>query len=381
MHICFLSSEYPKPGFAHGGVGTFLQILARNLVKHNIRVSIVGLNYTEDYEEAVDQGVFIYRLKPRKFKPITWYLSFDSINSKIKEIHQKNPISIVESTELGLAFIRKIPGIKYLIRMNGGHHFFSESENRCIDPWKGFQEKRSFKKADLVFGVSEYVINHTLKYLDFADKKGPVIYNPANLENFHEADPSKIIPGRIFFAGTVCEKKGVRQLILAFPKIKKLYPESELFIAGRDWHFPDGSSYIDYLKKSQIDKEVKESIKFLGPVPNHELPNYMEEAEICAYPSHMEAMPLAWIEVLSMGKAFLGSSLGPGPEVVNDNVTGRVCDPRSVESVENVLLEMLSNKDHNLQMAKAAREDVLQRFAIDKLVLDNIELFKTVVAE
>lgn len=380
MHICFLSSEYPKAGFPHGGVGTFLQILARNLVKHDFRVSIVGLNYTDEYEETLDEGVHVYRLKPRKVKPITWYLTFQAINSKIKEIHQKHPISIVESTELGLAFIKKIPGIKYLIRMNGGHHFFAESENRPIDPWKGFQEKRSFRKADMVFGVSEYVINHTANYLNFADKKGPVIYNPANLEHFYQADPSKIVPGRIFFAGTVCEKKGVRQLILAFPKIKERFPESELYIAGRDWFFPDGRSYIQYLKDSQIQDAVKDSIKFLGPVANHELPKYMEAAEICAYPSHMEAMPLAWIEVLSMGKAFLGSVLGPGPEVVNDHVTGRVCDPRDVASVERVLLEMLSDKEKNLKMAEAARKDVLERFSIDKLVHKNIDLFRQVVA-
>ncbi|WP_373399187.1 glycosyltransferase [Algoriphagus halophilus] len=207
MHICFLSSEYPKAGFPHGGVGTFLQILARNLVKHDIRVSIVGLNYTDEYEETLDEGVHVYRLKPRKVKPITWYLTFQAINSKIKEIHQKHPISIVESTELGLAFIKKIPGIKYLIRMNGGHHFFAESENRPIDPWKGFQEKCSFRKADMVFGVSEYVINHTANYLDFADKKGPVIYNPANLEHFYQADPSKMVPGRIFLRVPYARKK------------------------------------------------------------------------------------------------------------------------------------------------------------------------------
>ncbi|NVK50376.1 MAG: glycosyltransferase family 4 protein [Cyclobacteriaceae bacterium] len=378
MHICFLTSEYPKAGFPHGGVGTFIQILARNLVKHNIRVSIVGLNYTDEYEEAIDEGVHIFRLNPRKLKPITWYLTYKAVNSKIREIHEKDPISIVESTELGLAFIKKIPGIKYLIRMNGGHHFFSESENRGIDPWKGFQEKRSFKNADLVFGVSEYVMNHSAKYLDFSEKKGPVIYNPANLENFYEADPSKVKPGRIFFAGTVCEKKGVRQLILAFPAIKKKFPESELYIAGRDWYFPDGSSYIDYLKNSQIEESVKDSIKFLGPIANHELPKFIEEAEICAYPSHMEAMPLAWIEVLSMGKAFLGSSLGPGPEVVEDHVTGRVCNPKKVESVERVLLEMLSDKEKNLAMGKAARKDVLERFSIEKLVHKNITLFREV---
>lgn len=141
MHICFLSSEYPKVGHTHGGVGTFLQILARNLVKKNIQVSIIGLNYSDESEITEDQGVKVYRLKPRRFKPFTWYLTFDSINIKLKEIHQNEPISIVESTELGLAFIQKIAGVKYVIRMNGGHHFFRNRKTEKLILGRGIKKK------------------------------------------------------------------------------------------------------------------------------------------------------------------------------------------------------------------------------------------------
>ena len=376
MHICFITSEYPKEGYHHGGVGTFIQTLAHNLVKNNIQVSIVGLNYSDSNEEEVDKGVHVYRLKPLRIKPLTWYLTFKSINRQIAKINKHQKIDVVEATELGLAFINKIPGISYVIRMNGGHHFFSESEKRGIDSWKGFQEKRSFAKADIVFGVSKYVVNHTLKYLDFNNKKGPIIYNPANLANFYKADPDKIVPGRLFFAGTVCEKKGIRQLIQAMPIIRKSNPEAHLLIAGRDWLFPDGSSYIEYLKSNFILDDLRPFITFLGPVSNFKLPEFIEEAELCIYPSHMEAMPLAWIEVLSMGKAFLASKLGPGPEVIKDGITGRLCDPHSPEDIAEKTIEMLSNKEKSMEMGERAREDVLERFDIKVLVEKNIEFYR-----
>lgn len=379
MHICFISSEYPKTGFPHGGVGTFIQILARNLVKNKVKVSVVGLNYTDESECADDQGVSVYRLKPKKLKPFTWYLTFQLINSEIKKIHNKEKIDVVESTELGFAFIQKIPEISYVIRMNGGHHFFAESENRGINLWKGFQEKRSFRNADVVFGVSQYVVNHTLKYLDFAGKKGPVIFNPANLSNFYQADSAKIVPGRLFFAGTVCEKKGVRQLIQAIPRIREKFPEAHLVIAGRDWQFPDGSSYISFLKTQVITSEIKPHVTFLGAVPNTKLPELIEEAELCIYPSHMEAMPLAWIEVLSMGKAFLSSRLGPGPEVVQDGLTGRLCDPRSPSDIALKTIEMLSDKDFSKAMGLEGRKDVLKRFDIKVLLEQNIDFYSKLV--
>lgn len=379
MHICFISSEYPKAGFPHGGVGTFIQILARNLVKNKVKVSVVGLNYTDEYETEDDQGVSVYRLKPRVLKPLTWYLNYYSINSKIKKIHRKEKIDIVEATELGLAFIEKISGISYVIRMNGGHHFFAESENRGVNFWKGFQEKRSFKNADTVLGVSQYVVNHTLKYLNFEDKKGPVIFNPANLSNFYQADSNKIVPGRLFFAGTVCEKKGIRQLIQAIPQIRANFPEAHLFVAGRDWQFADGSSYIAFLKNQVITSEIEPYVTFMGPVPNTKLPQLIEEAELCIYPSHMEAMPLAWIEVLSMGKAFLASKLGPGPEVVEDGVTGRLCDPLSPSDIAKKAIEMLSNKESSLKMGIEGRKDVLKRFDIEILLKQNIDFYTKLI--
>lgn len=307
--------------------------------------------------------------------PFTWYLTNKSINSEIKKIHQEEKIDVVEATELGLAFIEKLPGISYVIRMNGGHHFFAESENRGINFWKGFQEKRSFKNADVVFGVSQYVVNHTLKYIDFATKKGPVIFNPANLSNFYQADHSKIVPGRLFFAGTVCEKKGIRQLIKAIPQIRESFPEVHLVVAGRDWQFPDGSSYISYLKNQVITPEIDPYVTFLGAVPNTKLPQLIEEAELCIYPSHMEAMPLAWIEVLSMGKAFLASKLGPGPEVVQDGVTGRLCDPLSPSDIAQKTIEMLSDKEFSLKMGQEGRKDVLKRFDINVLLGLNIDFY------
>lgn len=59
---------------------------------------------------------------------------------------KKIEFDLVEGAELS-AFLPKIKEIKYIIRLHGGHHF-AEGENRGINWWKGFQEKRSFKKAD-----------------------------------------------------------------------------------------------------------------------------------------------------------------------------------------------------------------------------------------
>jgi glycosyltransferase involved in cell wall biosynthesis len=378
MHIVFITHEYPKPSAAHGGVGTFVQTLARWLVNTGVVVSVVGMNTKEDYEETNDFGVRIYRLPKISIKGFTWLGQAISINRKLKELNELCPIKIIEGTELALAFLNKIPKVKYLIRLHGGHHFFAVSENRDINWWKGFQEKRSFKKADAVVGVSQYVVDHTSNYINFENKKKGVIFNPASLDRFYPSDLDKQVNNRIFFAGTVCEKKGIRQLIQAIPIVKKAFPDTHLFIAGRDWYFPQtGNSYIEYVKQ-YIEPAVRDSIHFLGAVSNSEIPKLIEEAEVCCYPSHMEAMPLAWIEVMAMGKAFVASKKGPGSEIINHGVNGLLCDPLNPDDIAKHIITLFQNKEMALKMGDHAREFALKEFDLNLIGPQNINLYHSI---
>lgn len=379
MHIVFITHEYPKKGYPHGGVGTFIQSLSRWLVSNGCKVSVIGINYLKVSENESDNGVQVFRLGRKSAKGLTWWLNSSLINKKLIEIHSKSKIDIIEGTELSFAFVKKIPNVKYLIRMNGGHHFFSESENRRINFWKGYQEKKSFSYADAVIGVSQYVVNHTSKYLSFQNKKKGVIFNPANLERFFQCSEQKIVSNRIFFAGTLCEKKGIRQLILAMPLIKEKIPNVHLVVAGRDWAFPKtGKSYLEFLK-GFIKEEVRDSITFLGPVDNDKIPKLIEQAEICCYPSHMEAMPLAWIEVMAMGKAFIGSIAGPGPEIIESGFNGLLCDPLSPESIAEKVIFMLQNPNEAIEMGKRAREFALQKFSLEIIGKQNIDLYQSLL--
>lgn len=379
MHICFLSGEYPHPDYPHGGVGTFIQTIGRALVAKGIQVTVVGIGYTRRHEEEEDQGVQVIRLRRSNWPKFSAFDHFHQINQQIKEINSRNPIDIVEGTELSYAFLRKLPNVKYLIRMHGGHHFFAASENRDINWWKGYQEKRSFEKADAVLGVSQYVVEHTSRYLSFEAKKKGVIFNPANLSRFYPADLTKQVKGRIFFAGTVCEKKGVRQLIQAMPMIKEAIPEAHLFIAGRDSKISGSDkSYINYLKE-YIHVSVEKDIHFLGSVPNQEIPLKIEEAEVCCYPSHMETFGIVAIEAMAMAKPVVFTKLGPGSEIISHGANGLLCNPLSPEDIAEKVIYMQKHPEDAWQMGLKARQFALDNFALDKIVEQNIQLYQSLL--
>ncbi len=380
MHICFITNEYPKKNYPHGGIGSFVRTTSQELVKNGFKVSVIGFNYTNNYEEYIEEGVNIYRLKQINIKWFKWFFNSNVINSKIKEIHSKNAIDIIETSELGLSFIKKRKDIKYIIRLHGGHHFFALSENRKINKWKGFQEKRSFLKADAFIAVSNYVKTHTEQYLDYNNKNVKLINYPINTDLFKPLN-IKVIPNKIVFAGTVCEKKGVRQLIQAFPLVKKQFPNTILEIYGRDWTYSDGSSYISMLKEKEILKlgKLAEDIHFKGPISYIEIPLKYAEAEVCVFPSHMETQGLVAPEAMAMEKTVVFTKLGPGTETISNLETGLLCDPLDPNDIAEKILWVFNNKEKSIEIGKKARQFVLGKYDLNKIIIENIELYQSII--
>lgn len=381
MHICFITNEYPKQDYPHGGVGTFIHTISHKLTEKGHSVSIIGINvYTKIDEVQKDDKVSVYRLKPKVFKGLTWYFNNKTINKKLVELHKRHPIHIVETAELGLSFIKKIKPIKYVIRLHGGHHFFAESENRKVSWWKGFQEKKSFKKADGFIAVSKYVKSHTAKYLSYHNKPIKIIRYPINLEVFKPKPKLEIKPNTLLFAGTVCEKKGINQLLMAMSKVIEKHKNAELFIYGRDWFFPDGRSYIDYLKKDILPKigDAANQIYFKGAVPFTTLADRYAESEICVFPSLMETQGLVAPEAMAMKKLVVFTNQGPGPETIEHKKTGLLCNPYDSDDIADKINWALSEKEKCDRISNEARTFVLEEFDLNKITESNLKFYNSI---
>ncbi|WP_299367870.1 glycosyltransferase family 4 protein [Winogradskyella sp.] len=382
MHICFITSEYPKAGHPHGGIGTFVSTISHELVKRCHEVSVVGINvYTETKETETDGNVLIYRLKPRKVKGLTWWFNSKAIHRKLIEIHQKKPIDIIETAELGLAFIKKIKPIGYIIRLHGGHHFFAEAENRKVTWWKGFQERRSFKKADGFIAVSNYVKTHTAKYLSYHGKPIEIIMSPINLDIFEPKPYITTQSQTLLFAGTVCEKKGAYQLVKAMPRVIRQFPEVQLYIYGRDWFFKDGRSYISFLKDyiSELNIDPKH-IQFMGAVNMNDLAERYAAAEVCVFPSLMETQGLVAPEAMAMEKLVIFTECGPGKETITHKDTGLLCNPYDENDIADKILWALSNQEDCKTIAQKGRAYVLSNFNMDTVLNKNLGFYESVIS-
>src|SRR5690606_27329884 len=138
-----------------------------------------------------------------------------------------------------------------------------------------------FARADHLSAVSRYVGETTRSLLGLGDRPIEVLPNGVDTGAFRPRDVPEA-PGTIAFAGTLCEKKGIRQLVEAMPAVLTRHPEARLLAAGRDW-VDDQGSFRARLEAS-MDPATAGHVEFLGPLAHQDVPGLLARASVCAYP-------------------------------------------------------------------------------------------------
>ncbi|HUI06184.1 MAG TPA: glycosyltransferase family 4 protein [Verrucomicrobiae bacterium] len=374
MHIVFLCNEYPP--VPHGGIGSFTQTMARTLAARGHKVTVVGFHQQREDVREDDHGVSVVRLAHARIRGMGLVINGRRLTRELGNVDAQSPIDIIEGPENSLALLRGFPLAVKIIRMHGGHHFFYTTLGKQPRLWRSWLEKRSFRRADHLCGVSEFVAETTRKLLGLGQRPVEVLPNAVNVMQFR---PRSDIPeqrGLIIFVGTLCEKKGVRQLVQAMPRIVESVPEAQLWLVGRDSLDPQtGASFIDQLR-SLIPVTIKDHIKFRGPVEHASLPEMLARAEVLVYPSHMEAIGIALIEGLAMGKGLVIGNTGPAKEVVEHGVSGLLCDPFSPASIAEAVISLLKDPQLRRQMGARARTRAVELFSLEKVAQRNEAFYR-----
>lgn len=371
MHICYLCSEYPPA--PHGGIGSFVQTLARELVKKGHRVTVLGM-YAQLSGAEDDAGVHVIRvtsLGPPVLRVIPNRFRF---LRTLEDVHREAPIDILEGGELALAPLRSSSPGRKVLRMHGGPTFF-----HLPGRLDAIGERRSFRIADELCAVSHCVAVGTREILKLGNRHIEVIPNPVDVDLFSPG-PEIEEPGLIVFTGTIIERKGIRQLIQAMPRIVVQAPEAHLEVYGGEAIHSNAAVPFAKILSDSLPPYIARKIAWKGRVSRAALPGILRRASVCVYPSHIEAMPIAWLEAMAIGKAVVASRTGPGPEIVDDGFTGLLCDPYDPESIASKVVLAIRNPDLRESLGAAARRIAIQRYSLPALVERNIAYYQRLLS-
>lgn len=375
MHIGFLTPEFPDIS-SSGGLGTSIKNLATALVANEIKVSV--FIYSQSKNEIFQRdGITFHLLKHIKYKIFGWYFYRKKIQDYINEKIRKDKIDLLEAPDwTGITAFMSIP-CPIVIRLNGSDGYFCHLENRKQKFKNYIFEKTALKAADSIVSVSRYTAGVTQKIFDL---KGEIPVIPNSIDPYQFLPSEKTVTKyQILYFGTIIRKKGVIELAKIFNEITKEKQDYKMLMIGKD--------VIDHLEREstvklvfdQLDSQAQKNITHIPEVPYSEIGKYILSSEVIVLPSFAEALPMSWLEAMSMQRPMVTSNIGWAKEVMIDGETGLTENPLKHSLFASKVLRILENPLLAQQMGRAARERIKTKFSTDVITKANIDFYKKVI--
>ena len=162
----------------------------------------------------------------------------------------------------------------------------------------------------------------------------------------------------ILFVGRLAPEKGVEILIRAMLNIVPHYPTVELLIIG------DGQLRSE-LEALTENLGIAKHIRFLGAMPNQELPHYYHTASLVALPSLSEGFGLVVAEAFACARPVVASNLPALQDIVREGINGMMFSPGDENALAKKINWLLANPAVRSSMGQAGRALVSEQFDWD----------------
>lgn len=379
MHACFICEEYPPA--PHGGTGSSCRDLAEGLVAAGHRATVVGINTTQPLPRIATEeraGVRVVRL-PRAPRWLGTRLGGwrerRSLRAALAREHRPAPFDFVEASDYhGWLSQGGLPGIPTIVRIRGSNLFFDSELKRPPSLFEHRHERATIARADHLAAVSRYAADRTLALSGVTNRECTIIPNGVDADVFCPSPDVTPEPGLIVFVNSLNPKKGIEQLLDAASSIFPSQPRARLVVIGEDTQAKQAGGYLAALRE-RVPPALRARVEFTGRLPREQVVGWLRRAAVCCYPSHMETFGIAALEAMAVGRPTIFTKAGPGPEVVEDGLSGLLCDPRSPSSIATALTRLLDDPPFAETLGANARQRVLALFNARDWVRRNVDFF------
>ncbi|MGE5646497.1 MAG: glycosyltransferase family 4 protein [Acidobacteriota bacterium] len=304
--------------------------------------------------------------------------------TRLREINHEGSMTGRTGTALGLALLHAMNYSRLPWRIPGGGVF--HASHQCYNPprnakltttihdmtcwltpelhakanvvWTQWFGDHIMKRADGIIAVSESTRRDLLGILDIDPARVEVIH-PGVPEAFFQvtAEDVHAVRGRhrlarpyVLFVGTIEPRKNVPGLLAAWARLApSLREEYELVVAGP----------IGWADRNTVEQlREAEGVRYLGYLPEADLPGLTAGASVLAYPSLYEGFGFPVAQAMAAGVPVLTSDLSSLPEVAGD--AALLVDPQSTEEIREGLDKLLTSPALRERLGGAGRRRAKQ---------------------
>lgn len=235
--------------------------------------------------------------------------------------------------------------------------------------------------CDMVITIAPYLASRLIRN-GLKKSKVKIVLNGVNLNDFAFITKEERMKARsslkltssnkvILCLSRIVEGKGLKELVDAFKIVNQRIPSARLIIAGDDeW----GST------KANIEGEILKSNlsgKVLIYPACFDIRKFHSVADIFCYPSISRGM--AVMEAMASGLPIVAKRVLTKPFVAEHNIHGLLLKTNEVGELADKLTILLKRKTLAIQMGKAARERIEERFNLDKVIKKILTIYQQAV--
>lgn len=172
----------------------------------------------------------------------------------------------------------------------------------------------------------------------------------------------------VLHVGTLEPRKNLVRLVEAYAHLRRLRaPAPCLVFAGAPgWRAHE-------VRRRVVERGLQAHVRFLGWVPEGDLPALYNGAALFVYPSLYEGFGLPPLEALACGVPVIASRAGALPEVVGE--AGVLVDPLDVEGLAAAMLALLEDPGRRAGLARRGPPHA-RRFSWERVARRVLSAYK-----
>jgi len=261
-------------------------------------------------------------------------------------------IGHVNYAPLGAMLKRLQPSMRYGVILYG------------IDAWNRLPvlRRRALQKADFIISISDYTRRKAVQSNELDPRRTDLLLNA--LEWVDErgvggpASAPAIQGTRLLSVCRLEESeryKGVDKVIEALPAIAEKVPDVQYLIVG-------GGSDLERHRRLAQDCGVADRVHFLGFLSEDDLRSAYANCHVFVLPSAGEGFGFVFLEAMKYAKAVVAANSGGAPEVVLDQVTGRLIEYEDKQALTSALIDLCLDSAKREQLGRNGYQRLQEHF-------------------
>ena len=225
---------------------------------------------------------------------------------------------------------------------------------------------------------ADRIIATSPRYIETSPWLGPVkdkcIVVPLGVDHRRFAPPTAPFDGppTLLFVGRLRYYKGLDTLLHALVNLPDVY----LNVVG-------SGPMEDEWQTLAHSLELTARVRFLGEIPDEDLPVQYHAAHLFVLPANAraEAFGTVLLEAMASGLPCVSTEVGSGTSwVVQDGVTGRVVPPQDPPALAGVIRELVDDAEKRRVMGAAARLRVETEFTQELMTQRVMEVYESLLS-